>query len=130
MNLRAGEEKVVINSKEYNIPSNTLIFKSPLGKDAYISSISKINPDAFNSEYMTSVKIIEEDRFDIVPYKVLEKYTQDLFKKFYINKKEYDIPYALVGQAKEMISKISKYNPVPLRDFEKKFEKNLFNNVK
>lgn len=130
MNLRAGEERIVINGREYNIPSNTLLFKSPLGKDAYISGISKVNPDAFNSEYMTSVKIIEEDRFDIVPYKVLEKYTQDLFRKFYINKKEYDIPYALMSEAKEMISKISKYNPVPLRDFEKKFEKNLFNNVK
>ena len=129
MNLRAGEERIVINGKNYRIPSNILLFKSPYGKDAYISGISKVNPDAFNSEYIASVKIIEEDKFEIVPCKVLEKYTKDLFRKFYVNKKEYDIPYALVSEAKEIISKISKYNPMPLKEFEKKFEKNLFNNL-
>lgn len=130
MNLRAGEELIVINSKEYTIPSNILLFKSPGGKDAYLSGISNSKPDSFNGIYMSSVKIIEEDRFDIVPYDILQKYMDDLYKKFYVNNKEYDIPYMYISEAKELISKISRFNPISLKNFEKRFEVNLFNNNK
>lgn len=130
MKLRAGEDLIIINGKQYTIPSNILLFKSPKGLDAYVSSIYQSNPSSFNSEYISSVKIIEEDRFDIVPFKIVEKFMINLHKKFYVNNKEYDIPYASISEANDLIAKISRYNPLPLKEFEKRFEKNLFNNIK
>lgn len=126
MNLRAGEEEIVINGKSYSIPANILLFKSPNGKDAYLSSIVRREINSFKSDYTCIVKIIEEEIFQTVPEHILIKYMDNLYRKFYVNKREYDIPYHLVLEAKEMVSKISKYNPIPLREFEKKFEVNLF----
>lgn len=123
---RAGSIMVRINKEFYEVPENALLFKAHNGKDVYLSGIRNDSTRPFQYDWIGTVHFIEEHRFEDVPFRLLEKFMEDPYKKFVIDDEEYDIPIRFIYDCKTRISKFSKYNPNLLKEFKELYKDFLF----
>lgn len=123
--VRAGSIMIRINGKFYEVP-DILLFKSYNGKDCYLSGIRNNTPNSFKPTWIGTVKFIEENRFEDVPFGLLEKFLEERYKKFVVDDEEYDIPYRHIHDFKTRISKISKRDPRILKELKELYKDYLF----
>lgn len=123
---RAGSIMIRIKGKFYEVPESAFLFKSYDGKDVYLSGVRNGSQHPFKYDWIGTVKFIEENRFEDVPLKLLEKFMEDLYKKFVVDDEEYDIPYRHIYAFKEKVSKISKRDPRILKEIKKLYKDFLF----
>lgn len=125
---RTGSINIRINRKFYEIPKNTLLFKSHNNKDIYLSCIRCEQINKFKQKWIGIVRFIIEGKFEEVQLDLLDKFMINQHQKFLLDDEEYDIPYHLIFDFKNETSKLSKYNPKLLKDLKEKYKEYLYKN--
>lgn len=72
--IRCGECIVIINKKQYIVPSGAKMFKSYDERDCYLVGVENKSLNRFKPNYIATVKFIEENKYEEVPMNKLEKY--------------------------------------------------------
>jgi len=123
---RTGSVMIRIHNKFYEVPNNVLLFKSHDGKDIYLSGVRNDSKNRFQSDWVGTVRFLEENRFEDVPLNLLEKFMDEPYRKFVIDDEEYDIPWHMAYDCSSKIAKLSKYNPRILRELKETYKDFLF----
>lgn len=117
---RAGSIMVRINGKYYETP-DTFLFKSYDNKDIYLAG-TRLE----GKNWISTVKFVEENRFEDVPTELLEKFMKQRHRKVIIDNEEYDIPDNMVADCLQKLSKVSRYTPKVLNDLKKDYKDFIF----
>lgn len=117
---RAGSIMVRINGKFYETP-DTFLFKSYDNKDIYLAG-TRLE----GNKWISTVKFVEENRFEDVPTELLEKFMKLRHRKFVIDNEEYDIPENMAMDCARELKKLSKYNLKVLNDLKKTYKDFIF----
>jgi len=117
---RAGSVIVRINRKFYETP-DVVLFKSHDNKDVYLAGVRKEG-----NNWISTVKFIEEDRIEDVPYDLLEKFQKLRHRKVVIDDEEYDIPDNMYDECKVQLAKLSKYNVRALKELKETYKAFIF----
>jgi len=121
----AGNIFIRINNKFYEIPDVPL-FKTKSNKDVYLSGVSMISEGYNKCKTIAIVKIIEEDKYEEVPFDLIENFIDNKFKKIVIDNDEYDIPLHILDDLKEKINKLHKKDITSLNLIKKEYNKYVF----
>jgi hypothetical protein len=120
---RAGSIIISINGKPYEVP-DIYLFKSHDKKDVYLAGVRK---EGYYT-WISTVKFIEEERYEDVPFDLLEKFQKLRHRKVIIDNEEYDIPDNMYHECKGQLAKLSKYNIKGLKDLKELYKPFIFKN--
>jgi hypothetical protein len=124
--IRAGSVMIRINKKFYEVP-DSFLFKSHDNKDIYLVGVRKDNENSFKPKYISTVKFIEDDIYEHVPYDLLESFMIKKHKKLIIDNEEYDIPIEIIDDIKLKLMNLSKYDLKNLKQIKNECSIYLFN---
>lgn len=121
----AGNIFIRINNIFYEVPDVPL-FKSKSNKDVYLSGISMINQGYNKYKSVATVKLIEENKYEEVPFELIEKFINYKFKKIVIDNEEYDIPLHALEELKNKLIKLNKKDIRSLNLIKEEYNKYIF----
>jgi hypothetical protein len=121
----AGNVFIRINNKLYEVPDVPL-FKTKSNKDVYLSGISMTEQGYNKYKTMATVKIIEENKYEEVPFELIEKFINYKFRKIVIDNDEYDIPLHMIDELKSKLSKLHKKDIRSLNLIKEEYNKYIF----
>lgn len=121
----AGNIFIRINNKLYEVPDVPL-FKTKSNKDVYLSGISMTEQGYNKYKTISTVKIIEENKYEEVPFELIEKFIDYKFRKIVIDNDEYDIPLHMIDELKSKLSKLHKKDIRSLNLIKEEYNKYIF----
>jgi hypothetical protein len=105
------------------------LFKTKSNKDVYLSGISMIDKGYGKYQTIATVKLIEENKYEEVPFELIEKFIENKFKKIVIDNDEYDIPIHILQDLKDKLIKLHKKDIKSLNLIKKEYNKYIFKKI-